>query len=317
MKNILSLGILLFAISVACCVSGQTILTFAGNGTVGFAGDNGLATAAMLNHPRGMAVDKAGNIYLADLDNSRVRKISVSGIITTVAGNGTAGYSGDGGAAVNAMLNGPQAVAIDPAGNLIIGDTQNRRIRRVDTSGTITTIAGTGTEGYSGDGGLATQAMLHQVVDLAVDTGGTIYFADSTGHRVRRITPDGIISTVAGDGTGGYSGDGGFSYSAQLNFPVSVAVDSSDQLYIADGNNFRIRKVNTAAIISTVAGSGQGGFSGDGGPATSAMINYSYGVRLDSQGRLFIADTSNNRIRVVANGTISTPRECGYWKYPQ
>jgi len=289
-------------------VSAQTISTIAGNGTVGFAGDNGLATAAMLNHPKGIAADKSGNLYFADLDNSRIRKISTSGIITTVAGNGTAGFSGDMGAAVNAMLNGPQAVAFDASGNLIIADTQNRVIRKVDSFGIITTIAGTGTvEGYSGDGGPATQALIHQPVDLAVDSAGNIYFADSTGQRIRKIATNGIITTVAGNGNAGFSGDGSSAVTSELNFPVSISFDTSGNLYIADSNNFRIRMVSAASsTMSTFAGNGTEGFSGDGGAPTSATINYPYSVRIDSFNRLFIADTSNNRVRIVANGFIST-----------
>jgi uncharacterized protein (TIGR03437 family) len=304
MKKQILLSVL---IAVTVGASAQTISTIAGNGTVGFAGDNGLATSAMLNHPKGMVPDKAGNLYIADLDNSRIRKISASGIITTVAGNGVAGFSGDNGPAVSAMLNGPQAVAFDANGNLIIADTQNRVIRKVDTFGVITTIAGTGTvEGYSGDGGPATQALLHQPVDLAVDSAGSIYFADSSGQRIRKIASNGIITTVAGNGNAGYSGDGALAFASELNVPVSIAFDGSNNLYIADSDNFRIRMVSAASIISTFAGNGTEGFLGDGGPATAGMINYPYGVRVDSQNRLFIADTSNNRVRVVSNGIIFT-----------
>jgi uncharacterized protein (TIGR03437 family) len=302
LSSILSLGALLIASSNA---STQTITTVAGTGATTFAGDGGLAISAAVDHPRGVAVDAAGNIYIADVDNSRVRKVNTSGMISTVAGTGIAGYSGDGIAAIAASLNGPQAVAIDTQGNLIIADTQNRRIRRVDASGNITTIAGTGIEGYSGDGGLATQAMLHQAMDLAVDAGGNIYFADSTGHRVRMIATNGIITTLAGTGTAGFSGDGGAAATAQLNFPVGVAVDANNNVYIADGNNFRIRMVS-GGTITTVAGNGSEGFSGDGGAATSATLNYPYGVRVDSAGRIFIADTSNNRVRMISGGTIST-----------
>jgi uncharacterized protein (TIGR03437 family) len=287
-------------------VQAQTITTIAGNGNTAYSGDGGPATAAALNHPRGMALDSAGNIFVADLNNARIRKISPDGIITTVAGNGAAGYSGDGGPATAAMLNQPEAVAVDTAGNLIIADSQNRRVRNVDSSGTITTIAGTGTEGYSGDGGPAVAAMLHRAVDLAVDSAGNIYFADSVDHRVRKIDTSGTITTVAGNGTPGFSGDGGPATGAQLQTPVGVAIDKNNDLYIADSDNFRIRMVDAAGNIRTIAGNGVEGFLGDGGPATSAKLNYSLGVKVDSSGRIFIADSSNNRVRVVNGGVIST-----------
>lgn len=300
----------LFIAALAICsatVPAQTIATVAGNGSASYSGDSGLATAAALNHPRGIAVDSAGNIYVADLDNSRIRRIGTDGMITTVAGIGEAGFGGDGGAATAALLNRPQAVAVDASGNLIIADTQNRRIRRVDALGIISTIAGTGVEGYSGDGGPAASAMIQQAVDLAADGAGNVYFADSSGHRIRRISSNGIITTVAGTGVAGSLGDGSSATVAQLNFPVSVAVDSKNNIYIADGDNFRIRVVLDAnSNIYTVAGSGTSGFSGDGGPALSARLNYALGVRVDSSGRIFIADSANNRVRVVNGLNIST-----------
>jgi uncharacterized protein (TIGR03437 family) len=286
--------------------STQTIATIAGTGVLGYSGDGGLATAATLNNPRGLAVDAAGNVYIADVNNAVVRKIATTGVITTVAGTGVAGYSGDGGAAGTAQLNGPQAVAVDASGNLLIADTQNRRIRKVDTTGTITTIAGTGTEGYSGDGGPATQAMFHQAMDLAFDASGNIYFADSTGQRIRKISTLGTITTVAGTGIAGYSGDNGPGTVAQLNFPVSIAIDGNSNVYIADANNFRIRMMSSAGMIVTVVGNGTEGFSGDGGAATSAEINYVYGVRIDSSQNMYVADASNNRVRMVSGGTITT-----------
>lgn len=288
-------------------VPAQTITTVAGNGAVAYSGDSGPATAAALNHPRGVAIDAAGNIYVADLDNSRIRRIGADGMINTVAGNGVAGFSGDGEAATAAMLNRPQAVALDTAGNLIIADTQNRRIRKVDALGVISTIAGTGVEGYSGDGGPAALAMIQQAVDLAADGAGNVYFADSSGHRIRKISSNGIITTVAGTGVAGPLGDGSPATAAQLNFPVGVAVDSKNNLYIADGDNFRIRVVLDAnSNIYTVAGTGTGGFSGDGGPALGAKLNFALGVRVDSSGRIFIADSANNRVRVVTGLDIST-----------
>jgi uncharacterized protein (TIGR03437 family) len=286
--------------------SAQMIATIAGDGASTYSGDGGLATAAGVN-PRGVVVDGAGNIYIADIANSRVRKVTLSGSISTVAGSGVAGYSGDGGAAVTAMLSGPQAVALDASGNLVIADTQNRRIRSVNAStGIITTIAGTGVQGFSGDGGLATAAMVWQPVDLAVDAAGNIYFADSSAQRVRKISTNGIITTVAGNGTAGYGGDNAAGPLAQLNFPVGVAVDTNNLVYIADANNFRVRVVNPAGTIVTIAGNGTEGFSGDGGAATSATLNYPEGVRVNAAGQIYIADAENNRVRVVTSGNIST-----------
>jgi uncharacterized protein (TIGR03437 family) len=284
----------------------QSIVTIGGDGAAAFSGDGGQAALAAFDQPRGMALDATGNIYFADIANSRVRRIAVNGIVTTVAGTGVAGFSGDGGPATAAMLSGPQAVLIDASGNLIIADTQNRRIRLVNPAGIITTMAGTGVQGFSGDGGPALQAMVWQAVDLAMDTRGSIYYADSSAQRVRKIATTGIITTVAGNGTAGYGGDNSLATLAMLNFPVSIALDSSNNLYIADANNFAIRMVNEIGNITTVAGNGSEGFLGDGGPAISAMLNYPSGVRAGSPGTFYIADSSNNRVRVVSNGTIST-----------
>lgn len=301
-------AVLFVTLLVICTatVHAQMITTVAGNGAAAYSGDSGPATAAALNHPRGVAIDAAGNIYVADLDNSRIRRIGTDGMITTVAGIGEAGFAGDGGAATAALLNRPQAVAVDAFGNLFIADTQNRRIRKVTAAGIISTIAGNGVEAYSGDGGPAVSAMIQQAVDIVVDAAGNVFFADSTGHRVRKISSDGIITTVAGTGVAGPLGDGGLATAAQLNFPVGIAIDNQNNLYVADGDNFRIRVVSSNGIINTVAGTGTSGFSGDGGPAVSARLNYALGVRVDSSGRIFIADSANNRVRVVTGLNIST-----------
>jgi hypothetical protein len=248
--------------------------TVAGNGSWGYSGDGGPATEAMLSYPRGVAVDASGNIYIADLYNHRIRKVDTSGIITTVAGNGDEGYSGDGGPATEAMLDFPFGVAVDASGNIYIGDTHNYRIRKVDTSGIITTVAGNGAWGYSGDGGPATEAMLDFPCDVAVDASGNLYIGDVYNQRIRKVDTSGIINTVAGNGSWGYSGDGGPATEAQLHGPFGVTVDASGNLYIADYDNQRIRKVDTSGIITTVAGNGSRGYSGDGGPATDAMLNH-------------------------------------------
>ena len=233
------------------------------------------------------------------------------GSIAIVAGSGPPGYSGDGGPATSAQLNSPQGVAVDASGNFFIADTGNNRIRRVDAAtGIITTVAGNGVGGYSGDGGPATSASLNQPNGVAVDSSGNLFIADTGNHRIRRVDAvTGTITTVAGNGTQGFSGDGGAATSAELNFPYGVAVDGSGNLFIADTGNNRIRRVDAAtSVISTVAGDGTTGLSGDGGPAISASLNSPYGVGVDGSGNLFIADTQNNLIRMVdaSSGEITT-----------
>ena len=288
------------------------INTVAGDGSAGYFGDGGLATSAELYNPTGVAVDSAGNIYIADYLNNRVREVmAATGDIATVAGNGTAGFSGDGGLATSAELNRPSGVAVDASGNIYIADYENNRIREVTAAtGDIATVAGNGTAGYSGDGGLATNAELDMLVGLAVDSAGNIYIADTFNNRIRKVTAaTAKISTVAGDGTAGYLGDGGLATSAELNYPLGVAVDASGNIYIADSENSRIRMVTkSTSDISTVAGNGTAGYLGDGGLATSAEIDYPLGVGLDTAGNIYIADTDNDRIRMVTKSTsdIST-----------
>jgi PKD repeat protein/biopolymer transport protein ExbD len=293
----------LLAVASAFGVSGaDTITTIAGTGVAGSAGDGGQATSAQLNRPRGIAIDAQGNVYIADENANRVRKLS-GGIISTVAGTGTAGFSGDGGQATSAQLKGPIGVAVDAQGNLYIGDLGNQRVRKV-SGGIISTVAGTGTAGYSGDGGQATSAQINSPYGVAVDAQGNLYIADFGNQRIRKVS-GGIISTVAGTGTAGATGDGGQATSAQLKNPIGVSVDAQGNLYIADLGNYRVRKVS-GGIISTVAGTGTLGFSGDGGQATSAQLNAPADVAADAQGTLYIADWSNNRIRKVSGGIINT-----------
>ncbi len=286
------------------------INTVAGNGMDGYLGDGGAATNAELYVPQSVYVDAAGNLFIADSDNNCIREVDANGIITTVAGNGTNGYSGDGGAATNAELSimsqGPlSGVAMD-AGNLFIADWGNNRVREVGINGIITTVAGNGTNGYSGDGGAATNAELYYPSGVAVDATGDLFIADWNNGVIREVGTNGIVATVAGGGSD-YPGDGGAATNAELDVPSSVAVDANGNLFIVDQYGQFIRKVGTNGIITTVAGNGTAGFSGDGGPATNAELNWPEGVAVDATGNLFIADTDNNVIREVgATGIITT-----------
>jgi len=280
----------------------------AGNGTPGFSGDGGPAVSAQLNYPTGIALDGVGNLLIADSNNHRIRKITPLGVISTFAGNGTAGFSGDNGAATSAQLNFPNGVAVDANGNLLIADSSNYRIRRVTAAGVIDTIAGTGTSGFSGDGGSATSARLGYSAGITFDSAGNLFIAETSNNRVRKIDSSGVIGTVAGNGTYGFSGDNGPAISARLASPNGVAFDGSGNLLIADAGNSRIRKVASSGLISTVAGTGTMGFFGDGGQASFAQLNFPNGLAVDaSSGDLLISDSQNRRIRKVASsGIIST-----------
>jgi len=288
-------------------ITSAIITTVAGNGALGYSGDGGAATNATLGNPYGVAVDSHGNVFIADTGNQRIREVGTNGIITTVAGNGALGYSGDGGAATNATLGNPYGVAVDAYGNVYIADTGNDRIREVGTNGVITTVAGNGTLGYSGDGGAATNATLGHPYGVAVDSHGNVFIADAGNQRIREVGTNGNIATVAGNGTLGYSGDGGAATNASINQPRSVAVDAFGNLFIADAGNNCIREVDTNGIIATVAGIGTVGYSGDGGSATEAELNNPTAVAVDGMGDIFMADSGNNCIREVdVSGVIST-----------
>ncbi len=325
-------------------VTAGDIYTVAGNGTFGFAGDGGPATAAELGGPDQAAVDGAGNLVIADTGNYRIRVVAAStgtlygqamtaGDIYTVAGSGQVGYGGDGGQATGAKFNSPQDVAVDGAGNLVIADSGNERIRVVAartgtfyglamTAKRIYTVVGNGTFGFAGDGGAATAAELTVPEDVAVDGAGNLVITDSGNNRVRVVAATsgtfygqamtaGDIYTVAGNGTVGFSGDGGPATAAELGNPGQTALDGAGNLVIADNVNDRVRVVAatsgtfygqamTAGDIYTVAGNGTGGFSGDGGPALSAELNHPQGVAVDVAGDLLVADVGSNRIREVA-----------------
>lgn len=285
----------------------QTISTFAGNGTATHAGDGGAATAASIRYPYHTAFDASGNMLIADWGNNRIRKITPAGVITTIAGTGVPAFGGDGGAATAAYLNQPADIAIDGSGNIYFSDNGNKRIRKIDASGIISTEVGTGSPGYSGDGGPAVSAQINDPRGIMFDASGNLYIAEASNHVIRKINTAGVISTIAGNHTAGFSGDGGAATAAQLNTPQDIAVDAAGNMYISDNLNHRIRKISTAGIISTYVGTGSSGFSGDGGAATLARLNYPYGLQIDAYDNMYIADGGNNRIRKVKpTGIIST-----------
>ncbi|MDW8169332.1 MAG: hypothetical protein RML74_12745 [Acidobacteriota bacterium] len=287
-------------------VSGGTITTIAGTGLPMFSGDGGPAAQASLNVPMHVVFDNAGNLYVADSGNNRVRKIDPSGVITTVAGSSARGFSGDGGSALQARLNMPVALALGDDGTLFIADSGNNRVRAVDPQGVIRTVAG----GGIGDGGDPRQATLNLPYGVAVDKRGRLYIADTEHHRIRRLTlgaENPRIETIAGTGLSGYNGDERPAIEARLNSPRGLAVDAEGNLYIADTFNHRVRKITPDGVITTVAGTGRAGFSGDGGLATRAELRLPLAVAVDAEGRLYIADAGNNRVRrVELDGTITT-----------
>ena len=286
------------------------ITDVAGNGTTGFSGDGGSATSAELKEISGIAFDAAGNMYIADSGNNRIREVSAStGIITTIAGNGTAGFSGDNGPATQAELNTPQGVFLDAAGNIYIADVENDCVRMISAStGNITTIAGTpGTAGFTGNGGPATSATMNRPSSLAMDASGNLYIGELGNHVVRKVS-GGVISTFAGNGTSGNSGNGGPATSAELNLILGLAVDSAGNVYIADNLSATVREVTTSnGNIIAVAGTGTIGFSGDGGSAVNAELDQPFGLAVDGNADVYIADLENHRVRIT---TGIAPRSC-------
>lgn len=285
------------------------ITTVAGKSTPGFSGDGGPATNAQMEVPQGVWVDKNNTIFICDAINQRIRKISFpDGTITTIAGTGAAGSNGDAGPAINAELDQPAAVYVDQNTNVLIADWANKKVRKINgVTGIITTIAGTGSGGFSGDGGPATNASIDGPLHVHLDTSGNILIADQYNHRVRKVNAvTGIISTIAGNGTAGFSGDGGLAVNAKLNQPTGLFVDKQNNIYVAEYGNGTVRRIDAVTgIITTVAGTGVTGFSGDGGPATNAKL-FCSDVFVDSYGNLIIADYENNRIRKVSSGVAVT-----------
>src|SRR5215470_128996 len=296
-----------FAFPREAVAATNTISTVAGSDDFGgFSGDGGPATAAALNNPTGVAVTPDGGYLIADASNARIRRVSPAGTITTVAGTGTPGFSGDGGPASAAQLYAPSGVAAMPDGGFLIADTGNSRVRQVSPTGTITTVAGTGTPGFSGDGGPATNAQLgvNSPYSVAVTADGGFLIGDEVNARVRRVSPTGVITTVAGTGVHGTSGDAGPATAAQLNVPFGVAATPDGGFLIGDGSANRVRWVSPTGVITTVAGTGTPAVftNGDGGPATAANLTMPFAVATTRGGGFVFAEEGNSAVRLVDAG---------------
>ena len=302
-------GLLLFASSSVAY--SQTITTVAGVvGSPGYGGDAGPANNARFNQPRAVATDNDNNLYIADMRNHVIRKVNSNGIISTVAGNGTAGTAGDGGPATAAQLAQPTGMTIDNEGNIYIADFNSSVIKKVTPSGIMSIFAGNGTEGFSGDGAQAAQAKLYRPTAVAVDKDGNLYISDASNKVIRKVNKQGVISTIAGvPGHAGYAGDGGLATKALLTQPAGIAVDYSGNIYIADPSNSVVRKINAAGVITTFAGNGTAGYSGDGGPAIKAQFQMGspQGLAVDPAGNVYASDYQNHAIRKIsAKGIITT-----------
>ncbi len=295
-------------VGASAAVPAPTLQLLAGTGVPGYLGDGGPAVGAQLYQPMGVAVDAAGDVLVVDLSN-RIRKITADGIVTTVAGSGIAGFAGDGGPATNAQLNHPTGVVVDAEGGILIADQHNYRVRRVDPSGTITTVAGTGFDGYgAGDGGPAVNAGLNLPTTLALDAEGGVLVAEMGGRRVRRIDPDGTISTIAGDGASGYDGDDKPATQASLTKPTGLAVTRAGDVLIADQGDQRVRRVDTSGVIHTIAGTGLATSAGDGGPASAASLDQPTSLLVDRSRRVLVTEGGwSPRVRSIErDGTINT-----------
>jgi sugar lactone lactonase YvrE len=293
----------------------QIIKTVAGNGIAGYNGDNLSALVTEFDNPNTVAFDATGNMYICDFSNNRVRKLSASGLITTVAGNGTPGFSGDGGPATLAELGSPDGIAIDNSGNIYLS-IGGHRIRKIDASGIITTIAGTGTPGYNGDNIPATSAQLFDPYVGAVDNAGNLYFSDYNNHRIRKINTTGIITTIAGNGSNTSGGDGGPATTAQLGGPAWLYRNAAGEFYIPDNSFNCVRKVDASGIITTFAGTGVAGNTGNGGLAIAATFMQPNSITFDNIGNAYIADYGASVLRKVNGaGIISTVAGTGTSTY--
>lgn len=313
MRKIYAL-LLFIALFIPVGAIAQIISTVAGDSIYGYNGENVAADTALLESPAGIAIDNSGNIYFSEYGGNRIRRISAAGIVTTIAGTGTAGFSGNGGPATAAEINEPIGVAIDNSGNILFADTRNNCVRKIDAAGIISTFAGdtaVARYAFGGDGGPATAASFKTPVFLAVDASNNVYITDGGNNRVRKVDPSGIISTFAGSDTM-LIGDGGAATNAKITSPAGIAIDGTGNIYVVTGgfDSTRIRKINSAGVIATVAGPAAPGFHllvGDGGPATAASFNEPEGIACDAAGNIYIADTYNGRIRMINSaGIVST-----------
>jgi sugar lactone lactonase YvrE len=298
---------LAFALIILSCftLQAQTINTLAGLGIGGYTGDGGPATGAELNQPYSLAFAPTGDLFFSDAKNNCIRKIDHSGIVSTVAGTGIAGYTGDGGPAVSAELSLPLAIAFDSVGDLYICDCNNHCIRLIDTSGIIHTVVGTGVSGYGGDGGLASSAQLATPTGITFDNKGNLLIVDLMNSNARKVNTLGLISTIVGSNTN--PGDGGPAINGGLVRPEGVAVDRYNNIYIADESHLRVRKIDTFGIIHTIAGGDVGGYAGDGGPATAALLAGPDEIVIDSVGNVLFTDKGNNCVRKIdTSGIITT-----------
>ena len=269
--------------------SAGVVTTLAGSGMYGFA--DGTGAAAQFKNPEGVAVDSSGTVYVADLGNQRIRKITPAGVVTTLAGSGVAGFAD--GTGVAAQFYAPASVAVDSSGTVYVGDTYNNRIRKITPAGVVTTLAGSGIQGFAdGTGSVAQFAHPRGVV---VDSAGTVYVADTSNHRIRKISSAGVVTTLAGAGTSGFAD--GTEAAAQFNLPFGVAVDPSGTVYVADRNNNRIRTISSAGVVTTLAGSGVAAFAD--GTGSAARFYYPFGVAVDSSGTVYVGDSSNYRVRKI------------------